>query len=81
MTASARERSMRPFKKARFVNSPGAAGSAPFVNSASSTRRGATVPPCVLISTVSSPVKVRGASITVAKTSSIFSPSAPTMCP
>ena len=31
ITASACERSIRPFKKARFVNSPGSAGRAPYL--------------------------------------------------
>ena len=56
MTASASERSIRPFKNALFVNSPGSAGAAPALNTASKTFFMTTTPPWQLISTTSSAV-------------------------
>ena len=73
ITASAWERSIFPFKNARLVNSPGSAGLAPFLITVSRTFLTTNVPPWQLISTVSSPVKVLGALITLTRTSSIVS--------
>ena len=55
-TASACVRSMRPFKKARLVNSPASACRAPSANSASSAARSTTGEPWHCSSAVSSPV-------------------------
>ncbi|GAT36363.1 tRNA modification GTPase TrmE [Listeria monocytogenes] len=57
------------------MNSPGSAKLAPFRSNSCNTRFTETIPPCALISTTSSRVKVRGARITVTITSSITSPS------
>ena len=56
MTASAWVRSSRPFKKARFVNSPGPACLAPAANRAASTSRRTTGDPWQWNSAESSPV-------------------------
>ena len=56
ITASACVRSILPLRKARCVNSPGAAIRAPAAKTASSTERATTTPPCPLTSTTSSPV-------------------------
>ena len=55
-TASAWERSRRPFRKARFVNSPRSAGRAPARTTSARTVRRISGPPWQLISSVSSPV-------------------------
>ena len=54
MTDSAWLKSIRPFKNARLVNSPGSAGLAPFFSTTSKIRRITSVPPWQSISTVSS---------------------------
>ena len=56
MTASAWVRLMRPFKKARFVYSPGPAGAAPAAMQASIRVWAMTWPPWQESSTTSSPV-------------------------
>ena len=56
MTASALDRSILPFKKARLVNSPGSAILAPLSKTRSRTLCIRYTPPWVLISTVSSVV-------------------------
>ena len=54
ITASAWDRSIRPFKKARFVNSPGSASLAPYFNTVSRSFFITTTPPWQSISTTSS---------------------------
>ena len=56
MTASASERSIFPFKKARLVNSPGSAGRAPATDSRSNSRATVRLPPWQESSSMSSPV-------------------------
>ena len=70
-TASACARSIRPWRNARLVNSPGRANRAPALSTASSTARVDCMPPWQLISTMSSRVNVAGARITDTITSSI----------
>ena len=73
MTDSAWDKSILPFKNALLVNSPGSAGLAPFLITASSTLFITYTPPWQSISTVSSLVYVFGAFIKSTITSSIFS--------
>ena len=73
-TASACTRSIRPFNTARRVNSPGEADRAPAATHAASTSVGTTCPPCVEISTTSSPVYERGAAYHVMSASSSGTP-------
>ena len=58
ITASACDKSIRPFKNARFVNSPGSAGRAPCLITVSRTFFMTVTPPWQLISTTSSLVYV-----------------------
>ena len=69
---SACAKSIRPFKKARFVNSPGSASRAPANKISSSILLVTKIPPWQLISTISSAVNVFGARMTETKTSSTF---------
>ena len=73
-TASARERSIFPFRNARRVNSPGSACRQPASRMAPKTFCVTSTPPWQLISTESSPVYECGPRKTVASTSSISSP-------
>jgi tRNA modification GTPase len=73
ITDSAWDKSILPFKNALLVNSPGSAGLAPFLITASSTLFITYTPPWQSISTVSSLVYVLGAFIKSTITSSIFS--------
>ena len=73
ITASAWLKSILPFKNARFVNSPGSAGLAPDLSTASRTFFITKEPPWQLISMVSSFVYVLGAAITITRTSSTIS--------
>ena len=72
--ASARVRSRRPLRKARWLNSPGLARRAPALSTSSSTRRTASRPPWQCSSTTSSRVKLRGARISSSSASSARSP-------
>ena len=63
------------------MNSPGAAGRAPASTSIRTTACGAASPPCVVTSTVSSPVAERGARKTVQTTWSTRCPPASTIQP
>ena len=74
ITASAWVRSMRPFKKARRENSPGSAARAPWRSANSSTLAARRIPPWQVISAISSPVKLPGASNQVASAWSTTSP-------
>ena len=56
MTASASERSIFPFRKARFVNSPGSAGRTPVRLNRSKRRATVRLPPWQESSSMSSPV-------------------------
>jgi len=60
--ASACSTSSFPLNTARRVNSPGSATRAPRAMSAATTVVATTRPPCVMISTKSSPVNDAGAS-------------------
>ena len=73
IVASASRRSILPFKKALLVNSPGSASLAPLSSNNSKTLLVVAIPPWQFISTTSSLVNVFGASITLTRTSSIFS--------
>ena len=73
MTASAWDKSIRPFKNARLVYSPGSAILAPCVMVSSSMRLIVKIPPWQLISIISSRVKVFGARKTEIITSSTTS--------
>ena len=75
ITASAAVRSSLPFRNARSVNSPRRAMRAPQASTASSTRRGAMLPPCVWNSTASSPVYDFGEAKTRTSPSSTILPS------
>ena len=55
-TDSASNKLIRPFKKARFVNSPGSANLAPFSSTSSNILFVVEIPPWQLISTISSVV-------------------------
>ena len=70
LMASARVRSRRPLRKARWVNSPGRARLAPAANTSSSTLCTATKPPWQWSSTTVSRVKLRGARINNSRASS-----------
>ena len=70
LIASARVRSSRPLRKARWLNSPGTARRAPAASTSSSTRCTATKPPWQWSSTTSSRVKLRGACIHSSRASS-----------
>ena len=59
-TASAWQRSIFPFKKARRVNSPGWATTQPKEKQASNNSADTTTPPWQETSTTSSPVKLLG---------------------
>jgi len=72
--ASACTRSSLPFSTARRVNSPGSATRAPDATRAARTSVGTTTPPCVAISTTSSPVNDAGARNVVTRASSSTSP-------
>ena len=73
ITASAWDKSILPFKKALFVNSPGSASLAPAFITVSKTLLVETTPPWQLISIVSSAVKLLGPFIKLIITSSISS--------
>jgi len=72
--ASAWVRSSFPASNARRLNSPGAASLAPDSIIAERARSMMIRPPCTVSSTTSSPVKLFGAGMLTAKTSSITSP-------
>ena len=72
MIDSACAKSIRPFKNARFVNSPGSAMRAPATNNNSRILFVTKIPPWQLISTTSSAVNVLGALMTETSTSSTF---------
>ena len=74
MTACASERSRRPLRKARFVNSPRSAGLAPAFHVSSSVLRSVMRPPWHCSSTTSSTVYECGASMTSASASSMTLP-------
>ena len=65
ITASASVKSMRPFRNARFVNSPGPACLAPSLNSSPSASLSTTGEPWHCSSAVSSPVYECGARLIV----------------
>jgi len=73
-TASAWARSRRPLRNARRVNSPGSAGRAPARRTAVRTSSRMRGPPWQWISSVSSPVKERGARMKTRRTSSRIRP-------
>ena len=74
LTASARVRSRRPLRNARWLNSPGRARRAPAASTSSSTRCTQIKPPWQWNSTTVSRVKLRGARINSSKASSTRSP-------
>ena len=81
MTDSASERSSLPFRKARFVNSPGPAGSAPAARTRRRTFCMRYMPPWHCSSTTSSPVYDAGARNTRQMAWSTASPVASTTVP